>query len=118
MVLLPILEISIYNRNKKRQGGIMNQYIINEKELDEWEAGGMCWSEEKDMQRGIRSNLYQSERDKLEELVSWIEKGECSIDIFYRTQDGRELEAVGIETEGLLKKIAELRQAGRQAGEP
>jgi hypothetical protein len=26
MVLLSILEISIYNRNKKRQGGIMNQY--------------------------------------------------------------------------------------------
>jgi hypothetical protein len=53
----------------------------------------------------------QAEREKvLDELVSWIEKGECSIDIFYRTQDGRELEAVGIETEGLLKKIAELRQ--------
>jgi len=39
----------------------MNQYIITEEELDEWEAGGMCWSEEKDMQRGIRSRPYQSD---------------------------------------------------------
>ena len=40
----------------------MNQYIITEEELDELEAVGMCWSEEKDMQRGIRSHPYQSER--------------------------------------------------------
>jgi len=47
----------------------MNQYIITEEELDEWEAGGMCWSEEKDMQRGIRSRPYQNERDKVLEAL-------------------------------------------------
>jgi hypothetical protein len=51
------------SRTPAAGGQTMNQYIITEEELDEWEAGGMCWSEEQDMQRGIRSHPYQSERD-------------------------------------------------------
>ena len=91
----------------------MNQYIITEELLQE-AMENTIWGRTNQQKFRDKLTLYQSERDKLEELVSWIEKGECSIDIFYRTQDGRELEAVGIETEGLLKKISELRQAGEQ----
>ena len=31
------------------------EYRITESELEEWEAGGMCWSEEKDLHAAIRS---------------------------------------------------------------
>jgi hypothetical protein len=45
----------------------MNQYIITEEELEEWEAGGMCWSEERDLHRSIRSHPYnpQAERERV-----------------------------------------------------
>jgi len=41
----------------------MNQYIITAEELDEWEMGEMCWSEEQDMQRSIRSHPYNPQSE-------------------------------------------------------
>jgi hypothetical protein len=33
-------------------------FLILESELEEWEAGGMCWSEEKDLHAAIRSRPH------------------------------------------------------------
>jgi len=41
------------------------EYVITEDELAEWEAGGMCWSEEKDLHAAIRSRPHTSTPDNL-----------------------------------------------------
>lgn len=84
----------------------MNQYIITEEELEEWEAGGMCWSEEQDLHRSIRSHPYnpQAEREKvLDRIEMWCEG------YFNTGYEG----SVG-ELNDIKRYIKQLRQEGKQ----
>ena len=93
------------------QGIAMNQYIITEEDLgiiekdDFFKLPYKCemWEKRKCFTDAIRSNPYQSERDKLDELENWLDEQVPRMDLehpFYECKTRTK------------KKIAELRQAG------
>jgi hypothetical protein len=71
----------------------MTEYIITDEELEEWEAGGMCWSEEKDLHRSIRSRPYQNQRDAKElfrkEIAKWKDEDPLFMAYVYGQEAGR-----------------------------
>ena len=58
-----------YTNYKNGDPPMTNQYVITEDELEEWETGGMCWSEEKDLHTSIRSRPLPEELRKEKERV-------------------------------------------------
>jgi len=84
----------------------MNQYIITEEQLQRGQEF-MSKTGRKKYEKEIRSRLYQSERDKLNELVGFIDANE----IIVRDDENEEADYMVFSGE-IRAKIEELRQAG------
>lgn len=82
------------------------QYTITEDELSEWEAGGMCWSEEKDLQRSIRSRPYVDVLDELEKFC-YGRKHELAVN-FERCNNTQEAILINDRRTGILEVLDEL----------